>query len=183
MKVPKLAGLVLLFLIASDVSPVHAAPAVRIVLPERFRVLSNQLFDLRVEFVGLTNPSAGLQIVVDSHRHDGLRGMGASEVTTDNDNDSTTMDKAWTFRRVSFGREGIRTLRAIVTDGATIYGATTQISVQEFRLDGQKSIILFIGGAMGTAYRDARRIVAQSTGNRFREGFFDELQQRFESQD
>ena len=30
---------------------------------------------------------------------------------------------------------------------------------------------------MGTAYRDAGRIVAQSTGHRFREGFFDELQQ------
>jgi alkaline phosphatase len=87
------------------------------------------------------------------------------------------MDKAWTFRRVSFGREGIRTLRAVVTDGTTIYGAATQISVQDFRLEGRKSIILFIGDAMGTAYRDAGRIVAQSTGNRFREGFFDALQE------
>lgn len=178
MKRLRLASLALLFLIACHVAPVAAAtPSVRIVLPERFRVLSHQLFDLRVEFVGLTNPSARLQIIVDGNRHNALQGMGAPEVTTDNDNDPTTMDKAWTFRRVSFGREGIRTLRAIVTDGTIIYGAATQISVQEFKLEGQKSIILFIGDAMGTAYRDAGRIVAQSTGNRFREGFFDEQQQ------
>jgi alkaline phosphatase len=30
---------------------------------------------------------------------------------------------------------------------------------------------------MGTAYRDAGRIVAKSTENRFREGFFDEVQE------
>ena len=33
------------------------------------------------------------------------------------------------------------------------------------------------GDAMGTAYRDAGRIVAKSTNNRFREGFFDDLQE------
>ena len=49
--------------------------------------------------------------------------------------------------------------------------------MQDFRLSGEKSIILFIGDAMGTAYRDLSRIVAQSTNNRFREGFFDELQE------
>jgi len=39
------------------------------------------------------------------------------------------------------------------------------------------SIILFLGDAMGTAYRDAGRIVAKSTNHHFREGFFDELQE------
>jgi alkaline phosphatase len=153
-------------------------PAIKIVLPERFRVLSQQLFDLRIEVSGLTNSAAQLQIVVnDGNKHDVLQGLNAPEVTTNNDNDPTTLDKAWIFRAVSFGRGGARTLRAIITDGENVYEAATQIGVQEFKLDGQKSIILFIGDAMGTAYRDAGRIVAQSTANRFREGFFDELQQ------
>src|ERR1700752_162520 len=156
----------------------YAEPAIKIVLPERFRVLSQQLFDLRVEVTGLKNSAAQLQLVAnDGNKHDALQISNAPEVTTNNDNDPGTLDKAWTFRAVSFGRGGVRTLRAIVTDGDNVYEAATQIGVQEFKLDGQKSIILFIGDAMGTAYRDAGRIVAQSTGNRFREGFFDELQQ------
>jgi alkaline phosphatase len=154
------------------------AQSVKIVLPERFRVLSQQQFDLRIEAVGLTNLNAQLQIIVNNgNRQDALQNLGGAEVATNNDNNLATLDKAWTFRRVSFGRDGVRTLKAIVTDGHTIYGAATQIGVQEFKLEGQKSIILYIGDAMGTAYRDAGRIVAQSTGNRFREGFFDDLQQ------
>jgi alkaline phosphatase len=172
-------AVVVLLLTLTLQATAHAdGPGIKIVLPERFRVLSQQLFDLRVEVAGLTSPSAQLQIVVnDGNKHDALQSLNAPEITTNNDNDPSTLDKAWTFRAVSFGRGGVRTLRAIVTDGDNSYEASTLIGVQEFKLDGQKSIILFIGDAMGTAYRDAGRIVAQSTGNRFREGFFDELQQ------
>jgi alkaline phosphatase len=167
-----------LLIIFAGITAQASGPAVKIVLPERFRVLSQQLFDLRIEVVGLTNSAAQLQIVVnDGNKHDALQGVAVPEVTTNNDNDAATLDKAWTFRRVSFAGAGVRSLRAIITDGGNVYEATTQIGVQEFKLDGQKSIILFIGDAMGTAYRDAGRIVAQSTGNRFREGFFDELLQ------
>jgi alkaline phosphatase len=167
-----------LMLLAPAIVEAQGGPTVRIVLPERFRVLSGQLFDLRVEAAGLRNSTAQLQILINNgHKNEGLQGLGAPEITSNNDNDPATLDKAWTFRRVSFGKEGIRTLKAIVTDGRNIYGAATQIDVRSFRLDGEKSIILFIGDAMGTAYRDAGRIVAQSTNNRFREGFFDELQQ------
>ncbi|MGH9915865.1 MAG: alkaline phosphatase, partial [Pyrinomonadaceae bacterium] len=155
-----------------------SGPVVRIVLPERFRVLSHQLFDLRVEVSGLTSPTAQLQITVNNgNRRDALIGLEKPEVTMDNDADPKTLDKAWTYRNVSFDRDGIRTIQAIISDGRSIYRAATQTSVQEFRLTDQKSIILFIGDAMGTAYRDAGRIVAQSTNNRFREGFFDELLQ------
>jgi len=153
------------------------AQSVKIVLPERFRVLSDQLFDLRVEVTGLSSLDAQIQLAVSGNKHDGIQGIGAPEVTTNNDNNPGSLDKAWTWRRLSFGREGLRTLRAIVTDGASTYEASTQIGVQEFKLQGNKNIILFIGDAMGTAYRDAGRIVAQSTSHRFREGFFDELQQ------
>jgi alkaline phosphatase len=173
----KTAVVVLLLVLSAGISA-SASPAVKIVLPERFRLLSQQLFDLRVEVAGLMNSAAQLQIVVnDGNKHDALQGLNAPEVTTNNDNDPATLDKAWTFRAVSFGRGGVRTLKVTVTDSGNTYEAATQIGVQEFKLDGQKSIILFIGDAMGTAYRDASRIVAQSTGNRFREGFFDELQQ------
>ena len=159
-------------------SSAQAQGVVKIDLPERFRVLSQQLFDLRVEVVGLTNTNAQLQLVVNNgNKHDALQGLGAPEVTTNNDNNPASLDKAWTFRRVSFSREGLRLLKAIVTDGANSYEANTRIGVQDFKLEGQKNIVLFIGDAMGTAYRDAGRIVAQSTNHRFRQGFFDELQQ------
>jgi len=169
-----MASLVLTFIAVT----IANSQTVKIVLPERFRVLSQQLFDLRVEVVGLTNPNAQLQIIVNNgNKQDALQVPSAPEVTANNDNKPATLDKAWTFRRVSFGREGLKTLKAIVTDGGNTYEASTQIGVQEFKLDGEKNIILFIGDAMGTAYRDAGRIVGQSTGNRFREGFFDQLQQ------
>jgi hypothetical protein len=139
--------------------------------------LSDQLFDLRVEATGLSSLNAEIQLVVSGNKHDALQGVGTPEVTTNNDNNAASLDKAWTWRRLSFGREGLRTLKAIITEGSNSYEASTQIGVQEFKLQGNKNIILFIGDAMGTAYRDASRIVAQSTGHRFREGFFDELQQ------
>ena len=40
------------------------AQSVRIVLPERFRVLSDQLFDLRVEVTGLSSLDAQIQLIV-----------------------------------------------------------------------------------------------------------------------
>ncbi|MCY7346265.1 MAG: alkaline phosphatase, partial [Pyrinomonadaceae bacterium] len=106
-----------------------------------------------------------------------LNVAGATEITNDNDASPLTLDKAWTYRRVSFTTPGIKTIYALVVDGRRVYATATQISVQNFNLVGQKSIVLFIGDAMGTAYRDASRIVAQSTNNRFREGWFDDLQQ------
>ncbi|HXQ36016.1 MAG TPA: alkaline phosphatase, partial [Anaerolineales bacterium] len=153
------------------------AQSVKIVLPERFRVLSGQLFDLRVEVAGLSSLDAQIQLVVSGNKHEGLQGLGIPEVTTNNDNNPASLDKAWTWRRVSFARDGLRTLKAVISDGGNTFEASTQIGVQDFKLQGNKNIILFIGDAMGTAYRDAGRIVAQSTNHRFREGFFDELQQ------
>ena len=150
------------------------AQSVKIVLPERFRVLSDQLFDLRVEATGLSSLNAQIQLVVSGNA---LQNLGTPEVTNNNDNNPASLDKAWTWRSLSFGRGGLRTLKAIITDNGNALEASTQIGVQEFKLQGNKNIILFIGDAMGTAYRDAGRIVGQSTGHRFREGFFDELQQ------
>lgn len=147
---------------------------VRIVLPERFRVLENQKFDLRVEAVNLSSTNASIRVILNGRNVTSL--IGTPEVTTDNDDDSANLDKAWTFRGVSLNAVGTSTIQAVITDGSNTTRASTGIGVQKFTLPEQKSIILYIGDAMGTAYRDAGRIVAKSTNNRFREGFFDELQ-------
>ncbi len=159
----------------------HAAPAVQIRLPERFRLLTGQLFDLRVEATGLSNPStARIQVLVNGANL--TSNLPSPEVTTDNDVDASDGDKAWTFRAHSFSGEGVKSLQVMVSDAGGNGSATQRIGVQQFSFGPngglpKKNIILYIGDAMGTAYRDAGRLVAKSTGNRFREGFFDQLQQ------
>ncbi|HWO01826.1 MAG TPA: alkaline phosphatase, partial [Blastocatellia bacterium] len=168
--------------VTANVQPPYAGPTVKIRLPERFRVIADQQFDLRVEATNLASLSATVQILIDGHNVTGT--LAAPEVSTDNDNNPAGLDKAWTFRKLSFpspnGKHNaapvVKTLQAIVTDGGLTGTATGRIGVQDFNLNGTKNIILFIGDAMGTAYRDAGRIVAKSTDNRFRQGFFDDLQ-------
>lgn len=156
----------------------QTTPTVRIVLPERFRVLTDQYFDLRIEVEGYASPTARLNVSVESDgQEEPLSFAGQLEVTSDNDANSNNKDKAWTYRKANFNSPGVKTIFVTVVDGTRIYGVGTQVNVQQFNLQAQKSIILFIGDAMGTAYRDSSRIVAQSTGNRFREGWFDDLQQ------
>lgn len=181
-KITKLAAMTFLFLAAvtgaSESIEAQTTPTVRIVLPERFRLITNQYFDLRVEAEGINRTTARVLINVEGENGaETLNVGGATEITTNNDVNQLTNDKAWTYRRVSFTTPGIKTIFAVIVDGRNVYGTATQISVQNFNLVGQKSIVLYIGDAMGTAYRDASRIVSQSTGNRFREGWFDELQQ------
>jgi alkaline phosphatase len=156
----------------------QTSPSVRIVLPERFRVLTNQYFDLRIEAENLSRLNARIELQVeDENSGQKLTYAGPLEITSSNDNNPNNIDKAVTYRRMYFTTPGIKTIRALIFDGRQIYGVGTQISVQSFSLPVQKNIVLFIGDAMGTAYRDASRIVAQSTENRFREGWFDDLQQ------
>ena len=156
---------------------VPKAHAVQIRLPERFRVLTGQYFDLRVEATGLADAAtASVKIFVDGADVTATL-PGPVEVTTNNDDDAGDSDKAWTWRKVQFSAAGFRALRAQVTDAGAPSSDDQNICVQKFQMKDGKNIVLFIGDAMGTTYRDAARIVSQSTGNRFREGFFDELQQ------
>ncbi len=153
-------------------------PTIRIVLPERFRVLTDQFFDLRVEAEGVVSPSSRVTITIEgANGTETLNYSGGLEITNNNDANPATSDRAWTFRKASFTTPGIKTIYATIVDGRRLFGVGTQVSVQQFNLQAQKNIVLFIGDAMGTAYRDASRIVAQSTAGRFREGWFDELQQ------
>lgn len=159
----------------------HAAPAVQVRLPERFRLLTGQLFDLRIEATGLADPaSANVQVLVNGS--DVTASLPAPEVTTNNDANLSDGDKAWTYRAYNFAAEGVKTVQVNVTDSSGAGSATQRIGVQKFSFGPngtlpKKNVILYIGDAMGTAYRDAGRIVGKSTGNRFRQGFFDQLQQ------
>ncbi len=162
-----------------SISAQTVTPTIRIVLPERFRVLTNQYFDLRVEGENLvsTNAKAQITILNASGQNEPINYAGQLEATSNNDSNPNNLDAAITYRKVSFTTPGIKTIRVVVTDGTQVYGSQTQLSVQDFNLQSNKNIVLFIGDAMGTAYRDASRIVAQSTAGRFREGWFDDLQQ------
>ena len=161
------------------VSPAIAqtAPTIRVILPERMRVLTDQYFDLRIEAEGLARSTARVMIRIENENGTESLSFGSLETTDNNDSNPSTLDKAWTYRKAFFSTPGIKTIVATVIDGRRLYGVGTQVSVQQFNLQSQKNIVLFIGDAMGTAYRDASRIVAQSTAGRFREGWFDELQQ------
>lgn len=164
---------------AALAASVQATPAVAVRLPERFRLLTNQYFDLRVEATGLSSvDAANIQVTVNGQPFT----LPTPEITSDNDVNSADPDKAWTYRNVSFPGAGVQTLVATVTDAAGSGASTQRIGVQPFTFNTRqgnlprKNIILYIGDAMGTAYRDSGRLVAKSTGNRFRQGFFDQLQ-------
>ncbi len=173
----KLIFIFITIIFCTSLAQAQAVPTVRIILPERFRALTNQWFDFRVEAENLSSPSARVVIDVESGNKEGFNFAGQLEQTSDNDASTTNIDRAWTYRKAYFATPGTKTIYAYVIDGRRIYGVATQISIQNFNLQSQKSIVLYIGDAMGTAYRDASRIVAQSTANRFREGWFDDLQQ------
>lgn len=168
-----------LALFGAFTATMYAAPSVQIRLPERFRVLERQFFDVRIEATGLASvDGATLRVFYDGQ--DITSSLSAPEVTSDNDSNASDFDKAWTYRAQAITSVGVHTVVANVTDGSGTGSDTQRIGVQKFSLlpnESRKNIILYIGDALGTAYRDAGRLVAKSTKNRLREGFFDELQQ------
>lgn len=151
-----------------------AASALKIRLPERTRVLTRQQFDLRIEATQISSLNVALDLKID-----GQQIGGSAEIVADQDDDPATLDKAWTFRNMSFSKAGVHVIEATVADGlvGTLH-ASARVGVQDFQIKGKsQSVILFIGDAMGTAYRDAGRLVQKSAGGHFREGFFDSLQE------
>ncbi len=154
-----------------------AAPTVKIRLPERFRLLSDQRFDLRVEATTLADTNATVQIVINGV--DVTASLPAPEITFNNDANAADPDVAWTYRSYSFPNGGVYSAVANVTDASGTGSTTSRIGVQKFSQTGlaKKNYILYIGDAMGTAYRDSGRIVAKSVNNGFREGFYDDWQE------
>ncbi|MEJ7700695.1 MAG: hypothetical protein WKF71_13760 [Pyrinomonadaceae bacterium] len=104
-------------------------PTVRIVLPERFRLLTGQYFDLRIEAENVASLTGRMQINIENEngRRESFNVTGNTEITSNNDNNANTTDRAFTYRRVSFNTPGIKTIQATLSDGRRTYGFSTQI--------------------------------------------------------
>jgi alkaline phosphatase len=148
------------------------APSIRIVLPERTRLLQGQQVDLVIEVrnatavSGLTVSGSGLDLTT--------KFSAAKAALLDCDTSSD-----WVFRANLQSFNSSVSLTATVTaDGKTL-SDTRNIQVRPFSFPQRRNIILFIGDAMGTAYRDSIRLVDRATvvngKSAFREGFFDSL--------
>jgi len=147
----------------------------RFALPERTRLLQGQLVDLVLE---IRNASAisGLKVTLGSA--DISSRFGAPQpALLDCDASPDLVVRA---NLQSIEAAGSVVLRAEATAGGTRISDSRTIEVRPFNMPSRRNVILFIGDAMGTSYRDAARLVSKaivdSSGkNSFREGFFDEL--------
>ena len=153
------------------------APNVRFALPERTRLLQGQLIDLVVE---VRNAQSVSNLKVTAGSLD-LTSKFSAPAKAELDCD-TSSDFVLRANLQSIETPGDIPLTVTLTaDGATVTD-TRILSVREFNLPAsqRRNIVLFIGDAMGTSYRDAARLVGRATldangKNAFREGFFDDL--------
>jgi alkaline phosphatase len=153
------------------------APSVKIVLPERTRLLQGQQIDLVLE---VRNAPGVTGLAVKAGDVD-LTSKFSAPVKADLDCDGTS---DWVMRAdlQSFDTPGDVKLDVSLSAGGTAVSDSRTIQVREFNLgtNQRRNVILFIGDAMGTAYRDAARLVAKSIvdangKNSFRDGYFDDL--------
>jgi alkaline phosphatase len=177
-----LARLILFLLLTLTIRPQLFAqfgpPSMRIVLPERTRLLQGQLIDLVLE---IRNASSISGLRVTASRMD-LTGRFAAPQPAQLDCDASP-DLVVRANLQSFDAPGSIVLQAEATANGTTISDSRTIEVRPFSINGrQRNVILFIGDAMGTAYRDAARLVSKavldSNGRKaFREGFFDDVLQ------
>ena len=152
-----------------------AGPSVRIVLPERTRLLKGQFIDLVLE---VRNASAVTGLSVTAGLTDLTSKFGTPQKAA-LDCDSTP-DLVIRANLQSFDSPGLVNLSvSLSADGKSVTDSRT-IQVSDFNLVNRRNIILYIGDAMGTAYRDAARLVSRAIvddkgKNSFRDGFFDNL--------
>ncbi len=155
----------------------QSAPSLRVLLPERTRLLQGQLIDLVIE---VRNAASVGNLKVTAGSAD-LTSKFSAPVKADLDCDASS---DWVMRAdlQSFDTAGDIKVSVSATAGGATVTDTRTVQVREFNPPpGQRrNMILFIGDAMGTAYRDSARLVARSivdsTGkNSFRDGYFDDL--------
>src|SRR5260370_26491352 len=168
-------------LVAAGLSSLLAAqsatPSVRILLPERTRLLQKQLVDIVLE---VRNAASVSNLRVTAGGVD-MTSKFSAPVKAQLDCDDSS---DWVLRAdlQSFDTPGdVKLAVSLSADGNSVSDSRT-ILVRPFPLPlGQRrNSILLIGDAMGTAYRDAARLVSRSIvdsngRNSFREGFFDDL--------
>jgi alkaline phosphatase len=161
----------LLFLCAG--SGLFAQARLDFLLPERTRLLERQQIDLVLE---ARNVDAGATLKVTAN------GKDISPKFTGHDAEldcNGTRAKVYRADLYSFAQAGPVRLAAEVTSGGERLTSERTIEVKPFSVaKTPRNYILFIGDAMGNAYRDAARIVSKSVETKpgvpgMREGFFD----------
>lgn len=153
------------------------APNLRVLLPERTRLLQGQLVDIILE---VRNAAAVTNLKVTAGSVD-LTANFAQPAAASLDCD-TTPDMVVRADLQSFNVAGEIELNVSLSADGTTLTDKRMVTVREFNAATlqRRNVILFIGDAMGTAYRDAARLVSRSIvddkgKNSFRDGFFDDL--------
>jgi alkaline phosphatase len=150
-----------------------SAPSIRIVLPERTRLLQDQQVDLVIEVRNATAVS-GLNVSAS-----GISMTSQFSAATAKLLDCDTSSD-WVYRaNLRSFNSTVELTATVIADGKTLTDKRV-IQVRPFAQPQRRNIILFIGDAMGTAYRDSirlvdRAIVDANGKNSFRGGFFDSL--------
>jgi len=158
----------------------QTSPSLNILLPDRPRLLVEQQVDLVLEVSNATTLS-GLKVTA-----------GATDITSkfkklSSANMHCQGSPGFVLRAdlYTFPAPGMAKLTATAIANHTQVTDSREIEVRPFHVpsDGsRRNIILFIGDAMGTAYRDSARLVSRAIigpdgKNSFNQGFFDDLLQ------
>jgi alkaline phosphatase len=152
----------------------QTSPSVRILLPERTRLLEGQQIDLVLE---VRNARAVTGLSVTAGAVDLTSKFSAPVSTSLDCNSAPAVVLRANLQSFPAGTVSLNV--SLVADGAPV-SDTRSILVRPFTISQQRNVVLFIGDAMGTAYRDAARLVSRSIvdgngKNAFRDGFFDNL--------
>jgi alkaline phosphatase len=153
------------------------APQAKFVLPERLRLLQGQLVDMVIE-VRNANSVSNLRVMAGGLD---ITSRFAAPVKAELDCDASS-DYVIRANLQALETTGeVEVSFSLTADGASLTDKR-MVTVRPFSLAGRsrRNIVLFIGDAMGTAYRDAARLVSRSIvdadgKSSFREGFFDNL--------
>lgn len=143
-------------------------------LPERLRLLTDQRVDILIE----VRYASSAQLRVTANGRDITTAFGAPAAA--NLDCDPTPDITYRANLYSFAEAGNVALTAQVVTPSGTLTSTHNIAVYPFSLLNRRNIVLYIGDAMGTAYRDAARIVGRSGDAGFgasswRGGYFDNL--------
>ena len=152
----------------------QTTPSVRILLPERTRLLEGQLVDLVLEVRNARNVT---NLSVTAGSIDLTSKFSAPAPATLDCNTAPAVVVRANLQSFAPGTFDLKV--SLQADGATVTD-TRSVLVRPFSVAPNRNIVLFIGDAMGTAYRDAARLVSRSIvddkgKNSFRDGFFDGL--------
>ncbi|MBN8728980.1 MAG: alkaline phosphatase [Acidobacteria bacterium] len=168
---------IVLVLALASAAFAQSSPSARLLLPERTRLLQGQMVDLVLEVRNAASVS-GLRVTAGGVD---LTSKFSAPAKAELDCDATS-DYVLRADLQSFNTPGTVKLEvSLTTDQGTVSDAR-DITVYEFSIPSgrRRNVVLFVGDAMGTAYRDAARLVSRaivddSGKSSFRDGFFDNL--------